>query len=229
MADLEDSHWWFLAKRKFIQSVLPSPQGILRILDIGCGTGGTSDFLKQWGKVIGIEQSPFAFPYLKKRNISFKAASIEDYSAAKNSFDLVCIFDVLYHKNIHDDQKILQKAYSSLRIGGMLCITDCALSFFFSHHDAIMEARTRYSLKELVTKVEASGFRVARSSYIYFFVFPLFLVQRLLNRFIQFSTVRRMSPVANNILLYVCALEAWLLRFLSFPIGSSIIILAKKT
>jgi len=228
MAELEDEHWWFLAKRKFIRSLLPPAKGELSILDIGCGTGGTSKFLTQWGDVTGIEQSVFAFPYLKKLRFPFIAVSIEDYSPAKGSFDLICILDVLYHKNIRNDQKVLNKVFMLLRPGGFLCITDCALPSFFSHHDTVMEARTRYSLPELITKVETAGFRVTRASYIYFFVFPLFLVQRLLNKFLRFSTVNRVSSGMNDLLLLLCTLEAWLLQYVNFPIGSSVIILAKK-
>jgi SAM-dependent methyltransferase len=228
MAGLEDSHWWFLAKRQYIKSLLPVPAGNLQILDIGCGTGGTTQFLKQWGEVYGIEQSKFAFPYLNKRNIQYASASIEKYAIPRNKYQLVCLFDVLYHKNIIDDQAVLNKIYAALRSGGLLCITDCALPLFTSHHDVVMNARERYTRKEMVAKVEEAGFYILRSSYIYFFVFILFVFQRTLDKFFPISTVTTMPKVINNALLSLCKLGAWVLRYISLPIGSSIIIIAQK-
>jgi hypothetical protein len=62
--DVENTHWWFLAKRLFVQSVLPHPQGRWRILDIGEVTGAMMLFFSQWIKIQSVEQtSPgFQFP-----------------------------------------------------------------------------------------------------------------------------------------------------------------------
>lgn len=228
MFALEDTHWWFLGKREFIKTLLPKSPSNWNILDLGCGTGGTTRFLKYWGKVTGVESSPSAAKFLKKRRLNYQQISIERFRVLPNSFDLVTLLDVLYHRRIKSDEAVLKKAYDTLKPNGLLLITDSALPFLWSHHDEIMQARERYYLKKIVRKVQVAGFMIEKKSYIFFIVFPLFLTVRLLNKFIPFHTVTRVHPVMNRFLLTLCKIEAKLLPYFSFPIGSSIIILARK-
>lgn len=229
MYDVEDTHWWFLAKRLFVQAVLPKSQGRWRILDIGAGTGGMTHFLSQWGSVQAVEQSTSALPYLKRRGIHPINRSIAECSFPPRSFDLICAFDVLYHRNIKDDREILEKAYGWLKPGGYLCVTDCAIPFFLSHHDKVMHARQRYWLSDLVGKIRSQKFHIQKYSYIYFITFPLFIVQRTINVLIPFKTVGQVPRLLNHILLFCCQIESKLLSRFQFPIGSSVIILAKKS
>jgi SAM-dependent methyltransferase len=229
MYELENSYWWFLAKRRFIEVILPSPSGNLKILDIGAGTGGMSKFLESWGIVTRIESSPVAQKYLKKNHLKFVSKSAESYKYPQNKFDLICIFDVLYHQNIKNDEQTLHSAFVSLKQGGTIIITDSAVPWLNSFHDIRMQTRERYKLSSLEKKVQKSGFRIKKSSYIYFFVFPLFIFTRLVNKFVNFENVKPLSKSINNILLWICKKEASLLPHINYPIGSSIIICAQKT
>ena len=42
--------------------------------------------------------------HLKKRLLSYNALSIERTMIGNNGYDLISLFDVLYHKNIHNDE-----------------------------------------------------------------------------------------------------------------------------
>ncbi len=227
MARLENKHWWFLAKRQFINSLLPRNSN-LNILDLGCGTGGTTLFLGNWGKVTGVENEKAAIPFLKKRGIKFIKKSVNNINFPQNKFDLICILDVLYHQNIKDDQKVLKKSYSWLKKDGLLLITDSACPSLISRHDKIMMARQRYSLDELSEKVKKAHFTVERKSYIFFLLFPLFFISRLLNKYLDFSTVKEEWTIINKIFLEICRIEAKLLKYINYPIGSSVIIIARK-
>ena len=53
MYRLEDSHFWFVGKRYFIDSLLNKyKKGIKNILDLGSGTGGATKHLQKYGKVL---------------------------------------------------------------------------------------------------------------------------------------------------------------------------------
>ncbi|MBI4860856.1 MAG: class I SAM-dependent methyltransferase, partial [Candidatus Riflebacteria bacterium] len=42
IADLEDWHWWFVGTRRaLLGCVLPGLEPTARVLDAGCGSGGT--------------------------------------------------------------------------------------------------------------------------------------------------------------------------------------------
>ena len=59
--DLEESHWFFVAKRRILSRLLDEMLDGTRnprILDVGCGTGATMGFLERYGEVTGVESRP---------------------------------------------------------------------------------------------------------------------------------------------------------------------------
>jgi SAM-dependent methyltransferase len=229
MYELENLHWWFFAKRYYLSAILPNKIQHLNILDIGSGTGGLTKYLEKWGSVYGIENSPHAKVYLQKRNVKFKSISVLNYPMPKEKFDVIILCDVLYHKNIIDDEKVIKKTFEGLKKGGLLYIADSACKSLYSNHDISMQARERYSLNEMAEKVTKSGFSIKKKTYCYFFLFPLFIIQRMLAKKRKMETLRKIPGPLNNLLLTVCKIESVLLQKISFPFGSSIIILAQKT
>lgn len=228
MYDLEDRHWWFLAKRLFVQAAIPKFTKKISILDIGSGTGGMTKFLSHIGTVQSVEPSSDALPYLKRRGIKPIRTSIDDCSFPPRSFDLICICDVLYHQDIKNDTGVLRKAYSWLKPKGYLCITDCAVPLLRSPHDTVMHARQRYWLSELIDKTKSQHFHIRKASYIYFLTFPLFIIQRTMNTVIPFETVGEIPYILNHCLFFFCRIESILLRYIRFPIGSSVIVVGQK-
>lgn len=228
MYELEDTHWWFLAKRRYISELLPKPRSCWNILDIGAGTGGMTVYLQRWGHVKAVEISPHAISYLRKRKVSFIRQDITMFSAPKNFYDLVSLCDVLYHRNVSDDTAVLKKIYSCLKPGGLLYIADSALPLIYSHHDVVMKTRERYIVSELGKKVTSCGFAIQKKSYVFFFVFPIVLLVRLIGKYVSFETIGEVSRPVNALLLTMCKLESVFLKYLDYPIGSSLVILAKK-
>lgn len=232
MSALEDRHWWFLAKREFVMSVLAPPdrKNSKTIVDIGAGTGGMTQFLKMYGMVVGVEPSPYALSYLRRRHAQSVAGRAERLPIKSQSADIACLLDVLYHRNVQSDSEGLSEAYRILIPGGTLLLTDSAFEFLRSAHDRSVQARHRYTKEELVRKVRGAGFLVRKSSYLYWSMFPAVVVQRMLGR----RRRRRGSDLdavphwLNQLLLSLARIEAFLLRFIAYPWGSSIIIKASK-
>ena len=242
MFNVEDFHWWFVARRMFVTSILrgalgrdaakqhPSPR--FRIVDIGAGTGGMVAFLEQYGTVVGIEPHPRGRLLAQKRGIQLVRGTAEKTGLRSQSMDMVCFFDVLYHKRVHD-LVALRKAHRILRSGGLLVITDCAIPALSGRHDKAVMARQRYVLSEMEEKVKSAGFAIERRTYTFFTLFPLFVVKRMMDRFfgnrkVKGSELRREPSLLNAIFRWICGVEASFLPYVSYPWGSSILVLARK-
>ncbi|PYS72774.1 MAG: class I SAM-dependent methyltransferase, partial [Acidobacteria bacterium] len=56
---VEETHWWYLGRRRIIQSLVEQILPMLnnhnpRILDVGCGTGANLKMLSAFGKAEGV-------------------------------------------------------------------------------------------------------------------------------------------------------------------------------
>ncbi len=237
MYELEDIHWWFVGRQRLALTLVEqwitfNPDA--RILDVGCGTGGNVQALSRYGKSTGLDISPIALDFARRRQLPrLLQGSGLALPYADNSFDLVTIFDVLYHRWITDDTQALQELYRVLRPNGWLLITDSALPILWSSHDEVYFARQRYTLRDLRAKLSLVGFQQRVCSYANMLLLPIFLFVRLTMDWL---------PLANNIdqqgtfpgwlnrlLTFIRSLEAiWLRLGGALPIGSSLIVLSQK-
>jgi SAM-dependent methyltransferase len=226
MYKLEDSHFWFVAKRCFIDTFLkPVSKEINTILDLGCGTGGMTKHMAKYGKVM------FAVEHARRRKLKIAHASAEKLSKNVGKFDLITIFDVLYHKNISSPENVINSCSKLLNRGGYILITDSAFKFLAGSHDIALGGSRRFTIPEIETMLKKSKFKIIRSSYMYFFISPLILIKRLLLDKLHLtkgSDVKAVSPIFNYLLKILLRIEAFSLRWISFPFGSSLIVLAKK-
>ena len=70
MHRFENTHWWFVAKKNYIKTILDlhfKDKGN-NILDIGCGTGGITESLKDYGRVFGLDRHRAACDFFCQRN-----------------------------------------------------------------------------------------------------------------------------------------------------------------
>jgi SAM-dependent methyltransferase len=236
MFAVEDRHFWFRGKRAWIAALLDrhlGPRLAGDILDVGCGTGANLLFLAHWGEVFGIEKHRLALQYCRQRGLGSRITPglAQQLPFADGRFALVCALDVLYHRDI-EPEIALREMHRVVRAGGHLLVTDSAVPFLTGPHDRAVWARERFTKRSLRALVEGAGFVIQQLSYANFFLFPFILALRLIERLrVQpHSSVGAKLPLANRALLQVFKFEATLLgRGISFPWGSSIVCLAKRT
>lgn len=229
MYRFEDTHWWFVGKRAFVSTVLDRMDWRdIAILDVGCGTGGMMAPLARWGQVTGLDISSTARAYARRRGLTVRPGSANRLPFADLTFDMVTFFDVLYHKGV-DERVALLEARRVLKSGGYVLITDCAIPWLWGPHDKVMGAKRRYYKHKIEKFIEEAGFTIHRSSYIFFTMFPLFVVARLFAKIMQPKHfVSLPHPVVNRILIAILKVEAVVFRWVNFPIGSSVLVLGQK-
>jgi SAM-dependent methyltransferase len=234
---LEDRHWWFISRRRLATALIKQRLGTSndnRILDVGCGTGGNLDFLRQWGTVIGIDINllPLNLAHCRQ-SVRLTAASGLALPYPNGTFDLVTAFDVLYHRWIPDDCDVIRECYRVLRPGGWLVVTDPALPALWSSHDELYQARQRYKLNEMHQKLRQAGFNLCLCSYANTLLLPFAFVVRLILRRLPFASdidLRPLPDPLNQLLLVIRDLEVkWLQWGGVLPVGSSLICLAGKS
>ena len=79
MFEVEDRHWWYVAKQQIVLSLLrrylPSANGIRpRVADLGCGCGAMLTRLSRDYDAIGIDGSPHAIDFCARRGVKAQPA-----------------------------------------------------------------------------------------------------------------------------------------------------------
>lgn len=235
--ECEDSFWWYRGTRKIVDALLAEyllKKTGNKILDVGCGSGGMFRLLKKYGEVFGVDQSEDAVVYARERAIAVavERGSAEHLPYNNNTFDAVTCFDVLYHKWVKDDALALKEINRVLKSGGMLVIREASYDWLRSQHDELVWTRHRFTRNELRGKLIKAGFFIRKCSYVNFFLFPLALVKRAMEKAVKeknpLNNMFKCNVVINTFFTFWLYLEAVLIRWLSFPFGLSVICVAKK-
>jgi 2-polyprenyl-3-methyl-5-hydroxy-6-metoxy-1,4-benzoquinol methylase len=231
---LERYYWWFVGRRRIIESVLRKYiGGKLRILDWGCGPGGNFPFLKKYGDVLGVDASDEALSACRKKGITTiaKAQDISEF-ASNEKFDLITNFDVLEH--IGEDEKFLRDIRELLNPRGYVLVTVPAYQFLWTGLDEVLGHKRRYTKKEITQKFRQSGYDVVMSSYFIFFLSPAFILFRMVEKLRKNNSsslkesVLEFPRLINQIFIWLLSLEAFLMNHFSLPFGTSIIVLATR-
>ncbi len=234
---MEDSHWWFVARERIVLDqfvrathAARSSQSAsdYRILDVGCGTGSTLAHLADFGQAVGIDTSPQAAAYCRRRQVPVALASALAMPFPDESFDSVFALDVVEH--VKDDVAMLREIRRTLRPGGTVIITVPALPWLWSGHDDINHHQRRYMKAGLEQALRAAGLEPLKTSYYNSFLLPLAAARKLIHRLNGMGDHLDPPPrLANAVLRQVFAAERPLLGRIDFPLGASLISISHKS
>ena len=232
--DLDETYWWFVGRRTMIDTVLRRFGRLSRLaVDIGCGSGRNLELLAHHAHaVMGLDRSPAALELAATRGFQTANADGQSIPLADCSVDLLSAFDVLEH--LDDDMRALAEFHRVLRPDGLLLITVPAYRFLWSEHDEALMHRRRYVASELHTKLTRSGFRVLKRSYAVFFTFFPIVFYRLFrglvpkDPFAPKASHVKLPDFLNRALIQLLKFEAWMMRAINLPWGTSIVVLAQR-
>jgi SAM-dependent methyltransferase len=228
MVNDQDEHWWYKARRELLSEEIKRLDLCedAKILEIGCGPGGNLSMLADYGEVYAIELDDYAreqarmksqvdvLPGSLPHNIPFKA----------NSFDLVCLFDVLEH--VEQDKESLEAIKEYLLPGGKLIMTIPAYQWLYSTHDKILHHHRRYSRKGITKLLDNCNYQIIRMSFYNTILFPVLLIARLIDLFTDNNKSTGSdtpAPWLNRILYNLFRFEKYILRYVKLPYGATML------
>lgn len=235
MAEREQNYWWHLGRlqiiKKHISHATKGKQPV-KIMNIGCGTGGTIDMLERFGKVDNVDISDEAIRFMKDRGYN-RLTKVDGIKLPfkDGSYDLVGAFDVLEH--IEEEVAALKEWARVIKKDGAIIISVPAYQWLWTGHDVSLHHKRRYTVKRLVKAAEQAGLRAEKKTYAIVFSLPLVVGFRFLNKALRRQATSETSYVnvpqwVNKLFTGLLYVEARLHGLVRFPFGTSVITVLRK-
>lgn len=237
MYEVEVDHWWYRGLRQilffWINKLSPK-----KMLDAGAGTGiNALEAVKRGYSVSVFDASPEGVEFCKMRGLEdVKLGFTQEIPFKNEEFDLITCMDVMVLLNGHNVNESMKEFRRCLKPGGHLIINSATLQWLYSQHDQACNTYKRWSKKEMERFMEDNGFKIVKSTYRIFLLFPIVALVKIFEKKNISSDnatnikgdLEKTSLLTNKLLTPVMWIENFLLRFINLPIGSSHFVIGKK-
>jgi len=227
MAALDQTHWWYVARRRILSDVVGRiirPPKDARILEIGCGTGHNFGMLGAFGTVDGLEVDDAARQIASERlGRPVGASSLPELDGIEDaSYHLIALLDVLEH--VEADTASLATIRAKLKPGGRILLTVPANRWMWSAHDTVHHHFRRYNGKDLRQVIDAAGLSTDLLTHFNTILFPLAATFRLLGKITGRDEADDAQPIAplNAAFASFFGLERQLVGREPMPFGVSL-------
>jgi SAM-dependent methyltransferase len=146
------------------------------------------------------------------------------------AFDVVGAFDVLEH--VVEDELVLAQMHEAVKPDGGILVSVPQHPSLWSAADEYSCHQRRYRAGDLVQKVESAGFEILRRTSFVSILLPVVALSRLRDRgrtdYDPGTEYRLPRPVERLFSRAMSLERALIVRGVSFPVGSSLLIVAKR-
>jgi SAM-dependent methyltransferase len=232
----EATHFWFRGFRRFVTPALRElarGRTDLRLIDCGCGVGQNIALLEPFGDAMGFDLMPAGAATARASGHPVVRADVVHIPFPSGVFDIATSFDVL--QCVEDDGAAIGEMARIVRPGGAVLLTLAALDILRGDHAEVWQEVRRYTPASARRLVESAGLRAERVDFLFASVFPLMLAVRSFQRLRRgFRPPRNDTDIAippapiNAALSWVLTGEAALAGRLRMPVGSSLLVVARK-
>lgn len=237
LAELEAGNFWFRSRNRLLiwalRRYFPEAKNFL---EIGCGTGfvlsGIRTALPELA-LCGSEVFTAGLSLAAERLPGIELLQMDARRIPfREEFDVVGAFDVLEH--VEEDDEILSQMYQATRKRGGILVTVPHHPFLWSQADDYARHVRRYKTQELKDKAKRAGFDNVRVTSFVSVLLPLLIISRFKQRLTreEFDPMSelRIGSLVNATLERILDGERALIRAgLSLPIGSSLLLVARRT
>jgi SAM-dependent methyltransferase len=235
LASIEQSSFWFRSRNDLIawtvRKYFPRAE---TLFEVGCGTGFVLAGLRRRFpqiKLVGAELFSSGLAVARKR---LPDTTLYQMDARRipfeKEFDVVCAFDVLEH--VHEDEQVIAQLFQAVRPGGGVVLTVPQHPRLWSAVDDFSRHQRRYTRRELIRKLEDTGFAVTRTTSFVTLLLPALAASRLIHRGdhdFDPETEYGLPARLDLALERVMGLERRLIeRGMSFRIGGSLLAIAMR-
>lgn len=247
MFELEDHHWWFQSRLLMTEGLLEkyilphyresgedsdSKKKRPRLLDLGCGTGLFLQRRRKDCEGWGIDFSPQALAYCKRRSVNRVALGDAARPPLPDAtMDIVTAFDLIEH--IPDDKGMIEEIWRVLKPGGYFMATVPAHPSLWTGHDVVLHHQRRYRRKTFEPLFDPEHWETIRMTASFSGIFFPAAIIRLARRVWgdKQETHSDTTPAPewlNGLMIRLHRLEvAWLLRH-DLPVGVSYLTIRRK-
>ena len=233
----EATHFWFRGFRRFVAPALEQAavgRRDLQLVDCGCGTGHNLALLAPHGRAFGFDYTFGGVVRAAAAGHPVAHADITRIPLRTGSVDIATAFDVL--QCVPDDTAAVREMARIVRPGGAVVLTVAAFDFLRGDHAIYWGECRRYTRDRARRLVEAAGLQPERISFLFASIFPMFAASRLLQRATRplrggvraDIDIRVPAEPMNAALTRLLHAEARLAERVAMPIGSSILVVARK-
>jgi 2-polyprenyl-3-methyl-5-hydroxy-6-metoxy-1,4-benzoquinol methylase len=234
----EKQHWWFVARRGIIHDWMDrfapksGANGAVRWLDVGCGTGVLLESYPRIEQKVGVELDETCVARARSKGLAVYPSGREWTLSEHGKFNLITLCDVLEH--LEREGPALEAMWESLEPGGVVLVTVPALMSLWSGHDVVNHHFRRYTKPSLLRVFERTRWDVMRVSYFSSLLLPFIWGARKWKNFRNGSgkdagSDFKFGPgVVDGTLRRIFGAEKYLLRHGMLPLGSSLILVARK-
>ena len=189
MFNAETEHWWYKNLRDEVvfwvetYSKERKNEQPIRLLDLGCGTGGMLQRLQKQFKnlqTVGMDYYALALDFAKSvTNGPLIQADAKHIPFQAESFDIIVCLDVLYTREVFpafDD--VLAETRRLLKPGGVFILQVPAFQALYSQHDVNVHGVHRFTAPEISAGLHRAGFRRLNVYYRYNLLLAIAWLQR---------------------------------------------------